>query len=50
MLNEIYKFVTKNIALQKEIENADGLTEAANRKIEQLNAVFISLADKNVFL
>jgi hypothetical protein len=50
ILNEIHKLATKNVALQKKIENADELTEAVYRKAEQLNAVFINLADKNVFL
>jgi hypothetical protein len=50
IFNEIYKFTTKNVVLQEKIENADGLIEAVYRKTEQLNAVFISLADKNVFL
>jgi hypothetical protein len=36
--------------LQKEIENADGLAEAAYRKAEQFDAVSTSLTDKNVSL
>jgi len=48
--HEMHKLATKNIALQEELGKAEGLTEAADRKAKELDAVSTHLAERNVSL
>lgn len=49
-VDEMHKLATKNITLQQEVEKAEGLTNAADRKVKELDAVSTSLAERNVSL
>jgi hypothetical protein len=48
--HEMHKLAPKNIALQKEVEKANGLTDAADRRAKELDAVSTHLAERNVSL
>jgi hypothetical protein len=49
-VDEMHKLATRNITLQQEIEKAEGLAEAADRKAKELDAVSTNLAERNVSL
>jgi hypothetical protein len=49
-VDEMHKLATRNITLQQEVENAEGLTEQIDRQVKELNAVSTHLAERNVYL